>query len=32
MAWSVIGRVVEGAGVVVDGQSYDGPGGWQAFG
>jgi thiamine-monophosphate kinase len=31
MAWSVIGRVVEGAGVVVDGQSYDGPGGWQAF-
>jgi thiamine-monophosphate kinase len=31
MAWSVIGRVVEGAGVVVDGQSYDGPGGWQSF-
>jgi thiamine-monophosphate kinase len=31
MAWSVIGRVVEGAGVVVDGQPYDGPGGWQSF-
>jgi hypothetical protein len=23
--------VVEGAGVVVDGQPYDGPGGWQSF-
>jgi thiamine-monophosphate kinase len=31
MAWSVIGRVVEGAGVVVDGQPYDGTGGWQSF-
>jgi thiamine-monophosphate kinase len=31
MAWSVIGRVVEGAGVLVDGQPYDGPGGWQSF-
>jgi len=31
MAWSVVGRVVEGAGVLVDGQPYDGPGGWQSF-
>jgi thiamine-monophosphate kinase len=31
MAWSVIGRVVEGAGVVVDGQPYEGPGGSQSF-
>jgi thiamine-monophosphate kinase len=31
MAWSVIGRVTEGAGVVVDGQPYAGPGGWQSF-
>jgi thiamine-monophosphate kinase len=31
MAWSVIGRVAEGAGVVVDGQPYDGQGGWQSF-
>jgi thiamine-monophosphate kinase len=32
MAWSVIGRVVEGAGVLVDGAPYAGPGGWQSFG
>jgi thiamine-monophosphate kinase len=31
MAWSVVGRVVEGEGVVVDGQPYDGAGGWQSF-
>jgi thiamine-monophosphate kinase len=31
MAWSVIGRVAEGSGVLVDGQPYDGPGGWQSF-
>jgi thiamine-monophosphate kinase len=31
MAWSVVGRVVEGKGVLVDGQPYDGPGGWQSF-
>jgi thiamine-monophosphate kinase len=31
MAWSVIGRVSEGAGVLVDGQPYAGPGGWQSF-
>jgi thiamine-monophosphate kinase len=31
MAWSVVGRVAEGAGVLVDGQPYDGPGGWQSF-
>jgi thiamine-monophosphate kinase len=32
MAWSVIGRVVEGDGVLVDGAPYAGPGGWQSFG
>jgi thiamine-monophosphate kinase len=31
MAWSVIGRVVEGQGVLVDGQPYGGAGGWQSF-
>jgi thiamine-monophosphate kinase len=31
MAWSVIGRVAEGSGVLVDDQPYDGPGGWQSF-
>ena len=31
MAWSVIGRVAEGAGVLVDGQPYAGPAGWQSF-
>ena len=31
MAWSVVGRVVEGEGVVVDGQPYGGAGGWQSF-
>jgi thiamine-monophosphate kinase len=32
MAWSVVGRVAEGEGVLVDGQPYDGAGGWQSFG
>jgi len=31
MAWSVVGRVVEGEGVLVDGQAYGGAGGWQSF-
>jgi thiamine-monophosphate kinase len=31
MAWSVVGRVVEGEGVLVDGQPYGGAGGWQSF-
>jgi thiamine-monophosphate kinase len=31
MAWSVVGRVAEGEGVLVDGQPYDGAGGWQSF-
>lgn len=31
MAWSVVGRVAEGEGVLVDGTPYAGPGGWQAF-
>jgi hypothetical protein len=31
MAWSVIGRVEDGEGVLVDGALYDGPGGWRSF-
>jgi thiamine-monophosphate kinase len=31
MAWSVVGRVREGEGVLVDGQPYGGAGGWQSF-
>jgi thiamine-monophosphate kinase len=29
--WRVIGAVAEGAGVSVDGRSYDGPAGWEHF-
>jgi thiamine-monophosphate kinase len=31
MAWSVVGRVAEGEGVLVDGAPYDGAGGWRSF-
>lgn len=31
MAWSVVGRVEAGEGVVVDGQEWTGPGGWESF-
>ena len=31
MAWSVIGRVEDGEGVLVDGALHDGPGGWRSF-
>jgi len=31
MAWSVIGRVEDGEGVLVDGSLHDGPGGWRSF-
>lgn len=31
LAWRVVGRVAEGEGVLVDGQPYDGEGGWQSF-
>ncbi len=31
MAWSVIGRVEDGEGVLVDGTVFDGPGGWRSF-
>ena len=31
MAWSVVGRVEEGEGVLVDGQDWAGPTGWQTF-
>jgi thiamine-monophosphate kinase len=31
MAWSVIGRVEDGEGVVVDGTPFEGPGGWRSF-
>jgi thiamine-monophosphate kinase len=31
MAWSVVGRVAEGEGVLVDGAPYDGAGGWTSF-
>ena len=31
MAWSVIGRVQEGEGVLVDGGPWAGPAGWQGF-
>ena len=31
MAWSVIGRVEHGEGVLVDGALYVGPGGWRSF-
>ena len=31
MAWSVIGRVEDGDGVLVDGAAYDGAGGWRTF-
>jgi thiamine-monophosphate kinase len=30
-AWTVVGRVLEGAGVTVDGAAYDGPGGHTHF-
>lgn len=31
MAWSVIGRVEDGEGVLVDGVAFAGPGGWRSF-
>jgi thiamine-monophosphate kinase len=31
MAWSVVGRVAEGEGVLVDGAPWSGPGGWTSF-
>ncbi len=31
MAWSVIGRVEAGEGVLVDGAPFEGPGGWRSF-
>ncbi|MDQ1604434.1 MAG: thiamine-monophosphate kinase [Actinomycetota bacterium] len=31
MAWQIIGRVGEGEGVLVDGQTYAGPAGWRSF-
>lgn len=31
MAWSVIGRVEDGEGVLVDGAPFEGPGGWRSF-
>jgi thiamine-monophosphate kinase len=31
MAWSVVGRVEDGQGVLVDGEPYAGTGGWTAF-
>jgi thiamine-monophosphate kinase len=31
MAWSVVGRVEDGEGVLVDGSPWAGPGGWTAF-
>ncbi len=31
MAWSVVGRVEAGEGVLVDGAPFDGPGGWRSF-
>ncbi|MFI9642205.1 thiamine-phosphate kinase [Micromonospora sp. NPDC051925] len=30
-SWRAVGRVVEGAGVTVDGDAYDGPPGWDHF-
>ena len=31
MAWSVVGRVEQGDGVLVDGAPWSGPGGWTSF-
>lgn len=31
MAWSVVGRVEDGEGVLVDGSPWSGPAGWSAF-
>jgi thiamine-monophosphate kinase len=31
MAWSVVGRVEAGEGVLVDGAEWSGPGGWRTF-
>ena len=31
MAWSVVGRVEAGEGVLVDGAAWPGPGGWRSF-
>ncbi|GGD17442.1 thiamine-phosphate kinase [Nocardioides daphniae] len=31
MGWQVIGEVLEGSGVTVDGAAYEGPGGWVHF-
>ncbi|MDQ1621161.1 MAG: thiamine-monophosphate kinase [Actinomycetota bacterium] len=31
MAWSVVGRVEDGEGLLVDGEPYAGPGGWTSF-
>jgi thiamine-monophosphate kinase len=31
MAWSVVGRVEAGEGVLVDGAEWAGPGGWRTF-
>ncbi|MEU1754968.1 thiamine-phosphate kinase [Micromonospora matsumotoense] len=30
-SWRAVGRVVEGVGVTVDGDAYDGPAGWEHF-
>src|SRR5439155_673416 len=30
--WRVVGRVVAGTGVLIDGEEYTGPGGWDHFG
>jgi thiamine-monophosphate kinase len=30
--WRAVGRVAEGEGVLVDGEPWDGPGGWDSFG
>ncbi|MEV4842615.1 thiamine-phosphate kinase [Micromonospora matsumotoense] len=30
-SWRTVGRVVEGVGVTVDGDAYDGPAGWEHF-
>ncbi|HEX6920241.1 MAG TPA: thiamine-phosphate kinase [Actinomycetes bacterium] len=29
--WRLVGRVSEGEGLLVDGEPYEGPGGWQSF-
>mgnify|MGYP000751777506 FL=1 len=32
MAWSVVGRVTDGEGVLVDDAPWTGPTGWESFG